>query len=127
MDRLKRNTLALAALCLCLGLTACRSPFVRTSIVNHTGSPAKLIEVDYPYASFGTQQIAGNTAYQYRFQVQGSGQVKISYTGAENKTYKSTGPNLEKGQEGALVITLEADGKVTWTPRLTMAKTFLGW
>ena len=127
MERLKRNTLALAALCLCFGLTACRSPFVQTSIVNHTGRSVSLIEVDYPDASFGTQQIASNETYHYRFQIQESGQVKISYTGADNKVYKSTGPKVEKNQEGPLVITLEPNGKIIWTPSLDMAKTIFGW
>lgn len=127
MDRLKRNALALVALCVCLGLTSCHSPFVQTSIVNHTGSVVKLIEVDYPNASFGTQQIADNSAYHYRFQIQGPGPVKITYTGAKNKIYKATGPKLIQNQEGSLVITLEANGKVTWTPTLDMAKTIFGW
>ncbi|HUY81157.1 MAG TPA: hypothetical protein VMU92_05490 [Acidobacteriaceae bacterium] len=127
MDQLKRNSLVLAALVLCLGLTACHSPFVQTSIVNQTGSTVKLIEVDYPNASFGTQQIAENGTYHYHFQIQGPGKVKISYTGAKNNIYKSTGPELEKNQEGGLVITLEAGGKVTWTPTLKMAKTFFDW
>ena len=127
MDRLKRNSLAIAALFVCLGLTACRSPFVETSIVNHTGSTVKLIEVDYPSASFGTQQIANGGTYQYRFQIQGPGKVKISYTGANNKTYKVVGPELEMNQEGRLVITLENNGKVTWTPNLKAAKTVFGW
>lgn len=127
MDRLKRNALALAALVVCLGLTACRSPYIQTSIVNHTGSVVQLIEVDYPNASFGTQQIAVNGTYHYRFQIQGPGKVTISYTGAKNKGYKSTGPELQKDQEGPLVVILEPEGKVAWTPKLKMAKTILGW
>lgn len=127
MNPLKKIQIALAALLLSLPLTACRSPFVRTSIVNHTGSQVQLIEVDYPSASFGTQEIADNSTYHYRFQIQGPGQVKITYTGAKNKIYKSAGPAVEKGQEGSLTISLEADGKVTWTPSLTVVKGFLGW
>ena len=127
MDRLKRNSLAFIALFACLGLTACLSPFVETSIVNHTGSTVRLIEVDYPSASFGTQQIADSETYHYRFQIQGPGKVKISYTGANNKVYKATGPELEKNQEGPLVITLEPDGKVVWAPQFKTAKTMLGW
>lgn len=127
MNPLKKIKFALAVLVLCLPLTACRSPFVRTAIVNRTGSQVQLIEVDYPSASFGTQQIADDSTYHYRFQIQGPGQVKITYTGAKNTIYKATGPKVEKGQEGSLVITLEADGKVTWTPSLTVAKSFFGW
>jgi hypothetical protein len=127
MKPLKTRLPALAAFLLCLSLTACRSPFVRTSIVNHTGSAVSLIEVDYPSASYGTQQIAANDTYHYRFQIQGPGPVKISYTGAGNKTYKAAGPDVDKGQEGSLTITLGPDGKVIWTPKLKAAKTVLGW
>ena len=127
MNPLKKTKFTLIVAVLCLSLTACRSPFVQTSIVNHTGSDAQLIEVDYPSASFGTQQIAQDSTYHYRFQIQGPGPVKITYTGTANKVYKSTGPNVEKGQEGSLVITLEPDGKVTWAPALSVAKAFFGW
>ena len=127
MNRLRQNTLAIVALFVCLGLTACHSPFVKTSIANHTGNTVKLIEVDYPSASFGTQQIADNATYHYRFQIQGPGKVKISYTDEDNKVYKSTGPELIKNQEGSLLVTLEPDGKVTWVPELKTARTVFGW
>ena len=111
---------ALAASCLCLG--GCRSAFVQTAIVNHSGDKAQLIEVDYPSASFGTQQIADNATYHYKFKIQGSGPVKITFTGAENKIYTVTGPNLDQGQRGTLIITLDPSGKVSWTPELAVAK-----
>lgn len=106
----------------CLSLSACRSAFVRTTIVNHTGNAVRLIEVDYPSASFGTQQIAGNETFNYRFKILDSGPVKISFTGADNKVASSTGPTLTQGQQGSLIITLERDGKVTWTPELSAPK-----
>ena len=106
----------------CLSLSACRSAFVRTAIVNHTGNAVRLIEVDYPSASFGTQQIADNETFNYRFKILDSGPVKISFTDANNTPRSSTGPTLTQGQQGSLIITLERDGKVTWTPELSAAK-----
>ncbi|MGC2604815.1 MAG: hypothetical protein WA419_04605, partial [Silvibacterium sp.] len=108
-----------AALLACLSLSACHSAFVQTSIVNHTGKMVQLVEVDYPSASFGTQQIADNATYHYHFKIQGSGPVKITFTGDADKAYSATGPTLEPGQQGSLTITLESDGKVTWTPALS--------
>jgi hypothetical protein len=106
----------------CLSLSACRSAFVQTSIVNHSGSEVQLIEVDYPSASFGTQQIANNATYHYRFKIQGSGPVKITYTGVGNKIHTVTGPDLTQGQEGTLIITIDNDGKVMWIPELMSSK-----
>ena len=107
------------ALLACLSLSACHSAFVQTSIVNHTGKTVQLVEVDYPSASFGTQQIADGATYHYHFKVQDSGPVKIAFTGDAGKTFSATGPTLEPGQQGNLTITLENDGKVTWTPALS--------
>jgi hypothetical protein len=118
MTSLKNTCISTAAIFACLSLYACRSPFVQTSIINHTGSKVQLIEVDYPSASFGTQQIADNATYNYHFQIRDSGPVKITYTGTGNKIHTVTGPTLTQGQQGTLTITLDGNGKVTWTPKL---------
>lgn len=111
-----------AALFVCASLSACHSAFIQTAIVNHSGSAVHLIEVDYPYASFGTQEIASETTYHYRFKVQGSGPVKITFTGTDNKVYTATGPALNEDQQGSLTITLGAEGNVIWTPAFSNSK-----
>lgn len=122
MIRLKTTWISSAALLACLTLSACRSAFVQTAIMNHSGAPVRLIEVDYPSASFGTQQIADGSTFQYRFKIQDSGSVKITYTGADNSVRTSTGPTLTEGQRGSLTITLERGGKVAWSPELSSSK-----
>ena len=122
MIRVKTSWLSSAALLACLGLSACRSAFVQTAIENHTGATVRLIEVDYPSASFGTQQIADGATYQYRFKILDSGPVKVIYTGGDNSVRTSTGPTLKEGEQGSLTITLEGGGKVTWTPQLSSSK-----
>lgn len=82
----------------------------------------RLIEVDYPSASFGTQQIPNNATYHYHFKILDSGPVKITFTGDSGKTYTATGPTLNEGQQGNLTITLESDGKVAWTPELSNSR-----
>ena len=119
MLRLKKISSYATAFLACLSLSACKSAFVQTDIVNHTGSTVQVVEVDYPSASFGTQQIADNATYHYHFKIQDSGPVKISFTGDSDKTYTSTGPTLSEGQQGNLTITLENGGKVTWVPVLS--------
>lgn len=122
MTRLKNTCLCVALLCLCLNFVACRSAFVQATIVNHTGSAARLVEVDYPSASFGIQQIAGDETYHYRFKIQDSGPVTISFTGEDNKVHTSTGPNLSEGQQGSLTVTLGKNDSVAWLPQLSAAK-----
>jgi hypothetical protein len=122
MSPLKKTCLFAATFLACLSLSACRSAFVQTSIVNHSGGAVTLVEVDYPSASFGTQQIASGDTFNYRFKIQDSGPVKISYADRGNKSYASAGPVLNQGQQGTLTITLEPDGKVVWIPELSTAK-----
>jgi hypothetical protein len=96
---------------------------VETVIMNHTGKTAHLVEVDYPGGSFGTQQIAKDATYHYRFKVlEDAGPVKITYTGSDGKSHTATGPVLESGQRGRLTITMDADGDVAWLPHLTKSK-----
>jgi hypothetical protein len=119
--RLKKICISSAACLAFLVLFACRSAYVQTTIVNHTGGTVRLVEVDYPSASFGTQQIASNATYNYRFKVLGSGPVTITFTGEDNRIHTSTGPTLNQGQQGNLTITLDGEGKVNWTPELPPA------
>lgn len=94
-----------------LPLAACKSPHVEVTVVNNTGAEVRLLEVDYPSASFGFDSIAPGASKQYRIQVQDSGNVKVQYTGVGDKQFQSTGPELKEGFQGTLQITLEPSGK----------------
>jgi hypothetical protein len=111
-----------ATLAVLAGLPGCRSAYVQTAIVNHTGGTVHVIEVDYPSASFGTQQIAPNQTFNYRFKVQGSGPVQISYTGDHDDSHSASGPTLKESEQGSLIITLQTNGRVTWTPNISAKK-----
>jgi hypothetical protein len=96
--------LALAATLL---LTAgCHSRYIEATVVNHTATPIELIEVDYPSASFGTQNLAPGATFHYRFKVLGSGPTKLLYTDAAHRDHTSAGPDLKEGDEGRLTIDL---------------------
>lgn len=97
---------------------ACHSYHINSTIENRTGAPIQLLEVDYPNASFGADALAAGAVLHYRFQVSGSGQIKLSYT-ANGKTIKIAGPTLVERQQGQLEIVLEPDGKAQFIPRLT--------
>ena len=102
--------------------TACHSYHIDTTIENRTGSDIQLLEVDYPSASFGVDRIASGAVYHYRFQVNGSGPLKITYTGADEKQIQITGPTLVERQQGQLTIVLLPAGKAQFMPQFTASK-----
>jgi len=121
-NRILAGVSAAALAILLSGLAACRSAFIETDIRNDGDTPIRLIEVDYPSASFGTQSLAAHSVYHYRFKVQGSGPVTLTYTGEDRKIHTAKGPTLDEGQQGGLTITVDPAGKVSWTENLLKTK-----
>ena len=105
--------------CVFLAATACHSYHIDTTIENRTGADIQLLEVDYPSASFGVDRIGSGAVYHYRFQVNGSGPLKITYTGADGKQVQISGPTLVERQQGQLKIVLLPAGKAQFLPQLT--------
>jgi hypothetical protein len=103
-------------------LSGCHSPYVEATIDNQSSSPLKLIEVDYPSASFGVGNLAARSQFHYRFKVQGSGTLKVEFTGADGKIHEVDGPEIHQGQEGSLTIVIDTAENVSWLPKLTPAK-----
>jgi hypothetical protein len=99
--------------------SACHSYHIDATIENRTGAPIQLLEVDYPTATFGADSLAADASFHYRFQVRGSGQLKVSYTAANGKTVQIPGPTLVERQQGQLGIILEPGGKAEFHPQLT--------
>ena len=87
-------------------------------MVNATDKPLPLVEVDYPTASFGTQDLAAGHSYNYRFKALGDGGTKVLWTDAEHKDHTIAGPALQEGDEGKVTITFGAGGPV-WVSALT--------
>ena len=96
-----------------LGVSGCHSPFVETTVQNRSGAAISLLEVDYPSASFGTQNLADAADFHYRFKVLGSGPLKLTYTDNTRHEHVSSGPTLKEGAEGLLTVTL-SPGVVRW-------------
>ena len=112
-----RRHVVLAAL---MATTGCHSRYVATTVSNRTSQPLALIEVDYPSASFGTQNLAPGADFHYRFKVLGSGSMKLLYTDSTHQDHKSDGPFLKEGAEGPLAIVITDTG-VNWQPAPTVA------
>jgi hypothetical protein len=108
-----RFTLPLALCTALLAVTGCHSPYIEATVSNHTPQPIELIEVDYPSASFGTQNLAPGADFHYRFKVLGEGSTKLLYTDNAHHDHKSDGPSLKEGAEGRLTVVI-TPSNVIW-------------
>lgn len=101
-----------------LAVAGCNSYWVDTTIENQTGQPVRELEVDYPSASFGTNALAPGAVMHYRFQIQGTGPLKVEYSSAEGKTVRAQGLTLSDRQRGQVTIRLLPLGKVDFLPKI---------
>ncbi len=110
--------MAAGALVTSASLAGCHSAFIETTLVNRTDQQLRLVEVDYPSASFGTQSLAPGASFHYRFKVIGEGPVKLSWTDAVQKEHNAEGPALHEGQQGSLTVTI-IPGQTAWQTTFT--------
>ena len=101
-----------------VGVSGCHSAYVEADIKNATASPVKLVEVDYPSASFGKEVLAAGETYHYRFKILGNGDTRVLWTDATQHEHSVKGPALREGQEGPLVVTI-GDDTAQWSLHLT--------
>jgi hypothetical protein len=104
-----------------LAVAGCHSYHVDSTIENRTGKPIKLLEVDYPSASFGAGKLDSGAVYSYRMQFRNSGPIKVTYTTDDERQVSIDGPNVAEKQEGRLAIVLLPGGKAEFHPDLTPA------
>jgi hypothetical protein len=117
MKKLRLAPISLAAL-VTLSLSACKSYWIEANVINRTGQAIHELEVDYPTASFGTNLLAPGAIMHYRFQVRGSGPVKVEYTTADGTISHAAGLTLTEHQQGQITIQLLAAGKAEFLPNL---------
>lgn len=114
--------LPLAAATVLLALCGCHSYHIDTTVENRTGQPIRLLEVDYPSASFGADSLAAGADFHYQIQLSGQGPLKVQYTagdGSHSQVRQMTGPTLVEPEQGRLVIVLLPGGKAEFHPQLT--------
>jgi hypothetical protein len=105
-----------------LAASACRSAHVEVAVDNRTGAEVRLLEVDYPSASFGADQLAAGATMHYRIQLQGEGPIKVQYLTPGKTQAQSTGPSVSEGEDGRLEIVLLPAGKAEFHPALQTRK-----
>jgi hypothetical protein len=114
-----------AASAVMLSSVGCKSYWIDTSVENQSGQAVRELEVDYPTASFGTNGLAPGATMHYRFQIRGSGPVKVEYISSDeklpNKLVRAQGLTLAEHQHGQLLIRLLPLGKVEFVPSLLPA------
>ncbi len=98
-------------------VAGCHSAYIDATLVNQTDKQVSLVELDYPSASFGTQVLAPNQSFHYRFKVLGTGKLKLIYTDTANKEHTISGPQLGEGDEGSLTVTIQPSG-IQWGSQL---------
>ncbi len=103
-----------------LAISGCHSHLVDCMIDNRTGAVIHEVEIDYPSASFGIDSLNPGQVYTYKFKVQGSGFIKVQYTGSTGKQFQLQGTKLAQGDEGQYLIILLPDGKVHWVPSFNL-------
>lgn len=101
------------ALAVLAGTGGCHSAFIETTLINRTDKTLRLVELDYPSASFGTQNLGPGAAFHYRFKVIGEGPLKLTWTDDVQKEHNAEGPTLHEGQQGLLTVTI-IPGQTAW-------------
>ena len=101
-----------------LFVAGCRSHQMDITVENRTGASARLLEVDYPNASFGANNLAPGTVMHYRIQVTADGPLSLQYTASDGHIVHSNGPAVSANQEGSLEILLLPGGKSDFHPEL---------
>ena len=113
-----KNLLFSAALPLFLVcFSGCKSHHIEITVENRTGAEVRLLEVDYPNASFGVDSVAAGQTARSSIQVQGTGPVKVEYTAADRHQAQISGPTLAEKQEGRLEIVLLPEDKAEFHVR----------
>ena len=101
-----------------LAALGCHSYHIDVTVENRTGGPVRLLEVDYPSASFGADSLAADAVMHYRIQLQGTAALKVQYTAPDHHQVQIQGPAVTQGQEGKLAIVLEPAGKADFKAAL---------
>ena len=115
---MKAALLATALLAVIL-LGGCHTHPFEITVENRTGAPVRLLEVDYPSASFGVDSLGSGKISRNQLQLRGSGPVKLAYTAADGRPVQASGPELAEREEGRIEILLLPSQKIEFHSDIT--------
>jgi hypothetical protein len=101
-----KRVLALLVFC-ALVLAGCRSHVIAVTITNNGSDAIRNIEVQYPGGSYGINRLEPGRSHTYRIKPFSAATMQISYEDAAGKQQVKSGPRVEKGQEGALSVSIK--------------------
>ena len=88
---------------------------MQATVTNDSSQTLRVVEVDYPGASFGCSSLAPHASYSYRFKAIGSGVLGLSYSDVAGGSHTSVGPVIRDGQAGSLIVRIAEHGRVSWS------------
>jgi hypothetical protein len=113
------RTFRIAIASLVCAAVGCHSAVISATISNRRPTPVTLIEVDYPSASFGIQNLNPGEDYHYRLKVIGKGPMTLHWSEPSRKDQKVSGPIVREGDDGTLTITFGPQTTPIWDTHLT--------
>ncbi|MGA2887056.1 MAG: hypothetical protein ABSE51_03330 [Terracidiphilus sp.] len=119
MRDLRKAILAAVFVPVLVWAIGCHSYHIETTVENRTGGAIRLLEVDYPSASFGANSLGAGEDFHYRIQLRGSGPLKVQYIGSDRRQVQADGPTVAERQEGQIKIVLLPEGRAEFRPQLT--------
>lgn len=99
-----------------------RNPLVATTIINHQSTPVRLLEFDYPFASFGSDSLAAGGEFHHSFAIEGAGPLTLHFMDAAGKNHTVKGPSVQGGDIGSLSVTIDGSGAVQWSLNVSEKK-----
>lgn len=100
-----------------MSFVGCKSHPFEITVENRTGAAIRLLEVDYPNASYGADSVEAGQKVRSGIHLTGSGTVKVMYTAPDKHQASINGPELKADQEGGLDIVLLPGDKADFRVR----------
>lgn len=113
----RKHLLAVTSLLFLICFAGCKTHPFAVTVENRTGADIRLLEVDYPSASFGADSLAAGQTMRSGIHLIGSGKTKVMYMTPGKRQVTITGPALHEDQEGVLQIVLLPAGKADFQVR----------
>lgn len=105
-----RNWLLFSFL-ICFAASGCmHSHVIQVTVTNSSSEKISNITIDYPEATFGINSLDPGKSFQYKIKPSANGALKIEFLNARGTDHVAKGPEVHKGDEGSIILTLTQEG-----------------